>query len=152
MSPISRSTPQRQPVLAHQLDPLACGPGQLGGLVVGRCELGTQDVPEQPHRAIKVTDVMLDQVQAGRRAGSGSSAGGADGGGEPACWATWMTMPWASRGCRKAFFQPGSARLTPMGRRQRLLPAQPAERQTYSPGGPDSPAQPGAGDSVSGLG
>jgi hypothetical protein len=57
---------QRQAVLTHQPDPLAAGPGQLRG--PGRLELAIQDFPEQPHRAVKVTDVMLDQVEAGRRA------------------------------------------------------------------------------------
>jgi hypothetical protein len=40
---------------------------------------------------------------------------------------------------------------TPMGPPPTPAPAQPAERQTYSPGGPDSPAQPGAGDSDTGT-
>jgi len=41
------------------------GPGQLGGPGAGRVEPATQDLPDQPHRAVKVTDVILDQVQAG---------------------------------------------------------------------------------------
>ena len=85
---------ERQAVLAHQPDPLAAGPGQLGGPGAGRFELATQDVTEQPHRAVKVADVMLDQVEARLGGpGSASSRGGGDVGGEPCCWATWITMP-----------------------------------------------------------
>ena len=46
--------------------------------------------------------------------GSGSSDGGASSG-VADCWASWMTMPWASRGCRNASFQTSFDRSTPTG-------------------------------------
>jgi hypothetical protein len=52
----------------HEFDPLARGPGQLGGPGDSRFEPAAQDVAEQPYRAVQVADVMLDQVQPGRRA------------------------------------------------------------------------------------
>ena len=68
-------TAVRQAVLAHQPDPLAAGPGQLGGPGAGHVGLAIQDVPEQAHRAVQVTDVLLDQVEAGRRARLGQLCG-----------------------------------------------------------------------------
>ena len=105
---------ERQAVLARQPDPLAAWPGQLRGVVPGRLELPVQDVPEQPRGSSQVADAVLDEVEPAGGPGSGSSAGPGERGVRP-CWATWMTMPWAPRGCRKASFQSGLSRLTPTG-------------------------------------
>ena len=64
-----------QAVLAHQPDPLAAGPGQLGGVVARVVELAAQDLGEQPRRAGQVADVVLDQAERGRRAGRGQPGG-----------------------------------------------------------------------------
>src|SRR5579862_7818156 len=60
-------TPHRQAVLAHQPDPLAAWPGQLRGHGAYLFELTIVDFAEQPHRAVKVADIMHDQVEAGGR-------------------------------------------------------------------------------------
>ena len=66
---------ERQAVLAHQPDPLAAGPGQLGGLVAGGFEPAVQSLGEQPRRASQVTDMVLDQPERGRRTGRGQLGG-----------------------------------------------------------------------------
>ena len=77
---------QRQAVLVHQPDPLAAGPGQLGGPRTGgfcagrdrlavKTLLALKDIAEQPHRAVQVTDVVLDQAEASRRARPGQPGG-----------------------------------------------------------------------------
>ena len=57
-------TPQRQAVLAHQL---ASGSRSARRSRCRQLRAGHLGLPELPHRVVKITDVMLDQVQANRR-------------------------------------------------------------------------------------